>query len=319
MAAPSPSSLPTASPNNPYSALISACSNDPSQIQSHYLTHRSTRNTQQRTLLLSPSFQGVKVDEILYKLSHPESYPGYEDPRHCLVVWARPTEGVRGLVRECQRRLKEVVSNLWLMPSSNLHMTALEVTHSRTPAEIDPLVEQISPHLETIFALPHTHRVELVKPCLSFDAQAIALSFVPAATSCSSSPADSEFEQEAPTYHHLRRDLHALLTSQANMSIASRYITPSAHLTIARFIEASDLLDPSTGEVDRGKVEKLVETIEGVNRWLEDEYWALGREMGARWVVGEERGLEVKRGKVWYGGGERVGVGEGFLDWVGRI
>ncbi|EGP86511.1 uncharacterized protein MYCGRDRAFT_43901 [Zymoseptoria tritici IPO323] len=312
MAVPSSSAAP---PNNPYSDLITSCSNDPTQIQSRYLTHRSTRNTQQRSLLLSPSFQGVKVDDILYKLSHPDLFPGYEDPRHCLVVWARPTEGVRRLVGECQRRLKEVVPNLWLMPSSNLHMTAMEVTHSRTPAEIEPLVDQITPHLEPIFTLPHTHRVELIKPYLSFDAQAIALSFAPAAAT---SPGDGQ-SGEAPTYHHLRRDLHALLTTQANTSIASRYVTPSAHLTIARFIEASDFLDASTGEVDRGKVEVLVETVEGVNRWLEEEFWTLeegeGREEGARWVVGEERGLEVKRGALWYGGGERVGVGEGF--WMG--
>lgn len=53
------------------------------------------------------------MDAILAKLEGPEGVreEGYVDPRNCLVVWARPTEGVKGLVAECQRRLKDVASS----------------------------------------------------------------------------------------------------------------------------------------------------------------------------------------------------------------
>jgi hypothetical protein len=77
------------------------------QIQSRYTLHRTNRNAQQRAKLLSPDFAGVTPDEILAKLEKPEEYPGYEDPRHCLVFWARPTMAVRELIGEVQRRLRE--------------------------------------------------------------------------------------------------------------------------------------------------------------------------------------------------------------------
>jgi hypothetical protein len=205
------------------------------------------------------------------------------------------------------------------MPEECLHMTALEVVHSKTDAEISELVEQIQPHLQSIFALPAAHRAELVKPVLSFDAQAIALSFVPSAAP--SSPPDNASADTVPnrtTYHHLRGALFNLLsTPPCSLPIASRYVTPSAHLTIARFIEASDFLDPAAGTVDHGKVEQLVKVLDSLNQWLEEEVWVLaedkaGKQKGAKWVVGEEKGLTVRRGTLWYGGGEMVGVGEGF-------
>jgi hypothetical protein len=48
---------------------------------------------------------------------------------------------------------------------------------------------------------------------------------------------------------------------------------------------------------------------------LEREFWPTqeGIRDGGEWIVGEEKGLEVRKGTLWYGsGGETVLVGEGF-------
>jgi len=91
-------------------------------------------------------------------------------------------------------------------------------------------------------------------------------------------------------------------------------VVPSAHLTIARFVvrEEEGGFDP----------EAFVRVIEGVNEWLVREFWPKddvegedggGIKEGGEWVVGEEKGLEVRKGTLWYGGGgETVVLGEGF-------
>ncbi|TKA61022.1 hypothetical protein B0A55_11446 [Friedmanniomyces simplex] len=307
--------------DNPYDGLLEACNHDPvnntpfspppAQMQARYTTHRTTRNAQQRAKLLAPDFPGVSVDEILAKLEDPSIEPGFTDWRHCLVFWARPPVKVRSLIGEVQRRVVRVVPNLWTMPSENLHMTALEITHSLTAPEIDALVAQMLPHVAEITDYTLQHRARLVKPMLSYDAQALALSFVPAAGEPSghgSAPPKDDY-----SYHHLRRDLHAQ-ASATGVNVASRYVISSAHLTIGRFITQRDF-ETAEGEVDRAKVEQLVEMIEGVNSWLRAEYWPRENEVreGGEWVVGEEKGLEFRKGALWYGsGGETVRLGKGF-------
>jgi len=194
------------------------------------------------------------------------------------------------------------------MPSLNLHMTALEITHSLTAQEIDGLVGQMLPGVPEITDYTYSHRARLVRPVVSFDAQALALSFLPAA----GEPGTTE-EQDAYTYHHLRRDL--FIKAQATgVKVASRYVVPSAHLTIGRFITTKDF-GTADGKVDHAKLEKLVEEIEEINRWLEDEFWPKNGHIkeGGEWTVGEEKGLEYRKGTLWYGaGGETVHLGKGF-------
>jgi hypothetical protein len=209
---------------------------------------------------------------------------------------------------------------LWTMPQQSLHMTALEINHSLTSPEIEHLVSQFpASTLETMSNYTRTHRARLVKPLLSYDSQALALSFLPAAgeprttTSPTSNQSDPERtdESDAYTYHHLRRDLFAQATS-AGVKVGSRYVVPSAHLTIARFVREQKF-----------DLEAFVGVIEGVNEWLVREFWPKsvdgdddgdgGIKEGGEWVVGEEKGLEVRKGTLWYGGGgETVVLGEGF-------
>lgn len=230
------------------------------------------------------------------------------------------------------------------MPLPNLHMTAMEVTHSLTSPEIDALVHTITPASETIADLPSTpgSRARLIKPLLSFDAAALALSFVPAAAE---SPPNSnpnvpgQASDDTFTYHHLRRTLYDMI-SATGVPIASRYVVPSAHLTIARFnspnpFDAANRLDGDAGR-DMAKRKMLMSEVERINRWLEAEVWpgaADGSnvmedgenkgqtgnaestmELSGQWVVGEGRGLDFRKGALWYGGGETIYLGKGIEE-----
>lgn len=250
----------------------------------------------------------MTIDEILAKLEDPSIEPGFKDWRNCFVFWARPTARVRSLIAEVQKKLQDVVPNLWIMPQMSLHMTALEITHSLTPQEIDVLVDQMNGHIPEVADYTHDHRARLIKPMVSYDAQALALSFLPAA----GEPGQAE-QNETYTYHHLRRDLFTQV-SATGVKVASRYVIPSAHLTIGRFIKKQDFED-ADGKVDHSQVTKLVATIEEINEWLSREYWPSGSGIkeGGEWIVGEERGLTCRKGTLWYGeGGETLHQGKGF-------
>lgn len=78
------------------------------QIQARYDTHRTTRAKQQKEKLLAADFPGVTVDNILKRIEDPTDETGFEDPRHCLVFWARPPQKLKNLIAEIQKRLKAV-------------------------------------------------------------------------------------------------------------------------------------------------------------------------------------------------------------------
>ncbi|KAJ0414721.1 RNA ligase/cyclic nucleotide phosphodiesterase [Aspergillus carlsbadensis] len=296
---------------NPFEVLINEANNDPTELQRLYENHRTTRNRQQREKILSEGFPGWSVDTILARLDGPDREDGFVDPRNCLVIWARPPPAVREVIRFVQDELKSVAPALWLMPLENLHTTILEVAHSRTEAEIETLVQTLQSSTEVtasqIASYPISHPTRLVKPMVSFDSAALALSFVPVAEDVASAAG----ETDQYTYHHLRRDIWDL-ARRADIPVASRYVVPSAHVTIARFISqtgfAAEDGEDGAVTVDYAQVKRFVDKIEEINRKIEAEYWPRDGESvpaGGEWVVGRE-GLVIRRGRVWYGGGEDV-------------
>ncbi|KAF2108710.1 P-loop containing nucleoside triphosphate hydrolase protein [Lophiotrema nucula] len=290
--------------SNPYDALIDACKADASEIQSKYSLHRTTRNTQQKSKLLDQSFPGISIDPILLRLFDQTVEPGYVDPRHCLVFWARPTQKVKALIKRVQDELLTVAPNLWLMPKDNLHLTALEITHSRKAEEIKELVEIMRPAIPAITDYTFNHRARIIKPMIGFDASALALSFVPAAGEAL--PEGRTAEDDQYTYHHLRRDLYDLCR-KTGVQVDSRYVVPSSHLTIGRFIRTDDTTD-GAGNPDPQKMEALIKKIEDINGWLKEEFWPEHNnetiKEGGEWIIGEEKGLNYRLGTLWYGGGE---------------
>ncbi|KAK2625088.1 hypothetical protein QTJ16_005457 [Diplocarpon rosae] len=297
---------------NPYEALLEACDNDPALLQARYATHRTTRNAQQREKLLSPSFTGLILDPILQRLTDPSIEPGYVDPRNCLVFWARPPAHIRALVDQVQQKLLLSAPNFWLMPLSNCHLTALEITHSLTEPQINFIVEELGPTVAKVMTdYTYTHRARLIKPALSYDGAAIALSFLPAAGEGlpATSPQDTLARTEKDddfTYHHLRRDLFNI-ASKSGVKVDSRYIVPSSHITVGRFLTQEDHDSPE-------RMAKFIELIEEINAWLKNEFWPTGRERRSEgeWIVGQERGLDYRMGTLWYGGGRTVKIGKGF-------
>lgn len=204
------------------------------------------------------------------------------------------------------------------MPPHRMHLTALEITHSRTPAEITHLVGQMRPAIPSLTNYTFTNRARLVRPMLSYDLAAVAVSFLPAAGEPVTSPPLAAANtttttnngvnaglNDAYTYHHLRRDVFDLART-TGVDVASRYVVPSAHITLGRYLGQQDHATP-------GARERWVRAIEEVNAWLEREVW--DRDDGAflgEWIVGQERGIDARCGRLWYGGGRTIMTGEGF-------
>ncbi|KAK0707595.1 RNA ligase/cyclic nucleotide phosphodiesterase [Lasiosphaeris hirsuta] len=306
---------------NPYEALIKACHGSPANMQSLYEVHRRTRNSQQRKKFLSPNFKELILDPYLLRLENPNVEPGFRDPRNCLVFWARPPDHILKLASHVQMLLKKAAPNLYLMALYRMHLTALEVTHSRTPEEIADLVTAIRPAIPSITNLTFARRSRLVKPLVSYDLSAIALSFLPAAGEKVLSPPPvpphaehivhpgltraSTKDSDVYTYHHLRRDVFELVQA-TGVEVDSRYVVPSAHITLGRYLTQAD---HETAEAR----ERWIRAIDDVNGWLEKEVWDVpDGEFIGEWIVGQERGLDARNGTLWYGGGRTIMQGEGF-------
>ncbi|PWY70431.1 hypothetical protein BO70DRAFT_321741 [Aspergillus heteromorphus CBS 117.55] len=305
---------------NPFDQLIIECQDDTTQIHARYETHRTNRNAQYRTKLLSPDFPGWQIDEILGKLHRQPTDPPFVDPRHNLTLYARPPQHIRDLVAEIQRDIEDVAPSIWFTPSSQLHMTTLEIASCRPQLEVEELVSHLQGHgiVPDLADYTFHHRTRLVKPMISYDATAMALSFLPATgleTDTVQNGKDGGY-----TYHHLRRDVSEMVTA-TGLRMKPRYIALSAHITIARFITQDGFLVKSPGQegaerVDGERVAALVERVEKINERLREKYWP-GEDavMSAKgeWLVGQERGLEFCKGTSFYGGGEDVLTGKGFV------
>ena len=191
-------------------------------------------------------------------------------------------------------------------------MTVLEIAHSKTENEIASLGEVMEGKIPEITSHTLDHRARLIKPLLSYDAAAIALSFVPAAGE--SHPQGGDSSKDTYTYHHLRRDIYAQ-SKRTGIEIASRYVVPSSHLTIARFVTQKDIVKEDGQSIDHLKAKLLVEKLEELNSVLKMEHWPTQGEqlkLSGAWEVGEEKCLVCRRGTLWYGGGESLHEGPGF-------
>jgi len=113
------------------------------------------------------------------------------------------------------------------MPQDCLHITVLEITHSKTTEEIQQLVDVMHSKIPSITNYTFDHRARLVKPMIGFDASALALSFVPAAGEPSNRGRTKD--DDSYTYHHLRRDLYSLC-QDTGVTVDSRYVVPVSEL-----------------------------------------------------------------------------------------
>ncbi|RGP68106.1 ureidoglycolate hydrolase [Fusarium longipes] len=297
---------------NPYNALIKACNDDAAEIQTLYSLHRTKRNAQQAEKFLATGFEELIIDQTLLRLEDPTVEPGFRDNRNCLVFWARPPDHIIRLATKVNELLKKAAPSVWLMPSHRMHLTALEVAFSKTPQEIAAYVSTLRPSVADIVNYTYSHRSRLVKPMVSYDLSAFALSFLPASGEPSLSPPLTEpvetegiTQGDAYTYHHLRRDVYDKV-QEGGVVVGSRYQVPSAHITLGRYLNHDDHDTPE-------KRASWVKTIDEINAWLEKEVWDNpDSEYNGEWLVGHERGLDARNGTLWYGGGKTIMLGEGF-------
>ncbi|KAJ6083712.1 hypothetical protein N7467_007847 [Penicillium canescens] len=280
-------------PPNPFQGLIDQLNDDPNQLQIAYTVHRSNRNAVFRTQLLQSGFREWKDDEFLRQVLEAErGLTGFVDPRHNIAFWARPPQHIRDLVYNIQQEVAPLAGpGLWLVPSDYLHMTTLEIRSELTGSDVDEICSSLeqSGSLQELINYTLTHRARLVKPIVSIDTSAIALSFLPAAGEEEISPYSGK--DDTFTYHHLRRDLYDLVT-RSGCSIAARYTLPSAHITIARFVRTDGSQeDPRTTKTYAAN---LVSKIDDINEKLDSSENAFN----AEWVIGHEKGLDLMKGRT---------------------
>jgi hypothetical protein len=193
-------------------------------------------------------------------------------------------------------------------------MTTLEMLPARTLAEVNEFEKFLKENtpLQDIVNYTLTHRARLVRPIVSYDASALALSFVPAVEDRDHG-VDGK-SNDSYSYQHLRSDLYDIVT-EAGCELEARYTVPSAHVTIARFVRPVGWSKKKIEEssISHKRARELVTTIEDINRELRSDHWKrFGDPSRGEWVVGQEKGLELMKGRSWYGKGESVIVGKGF-------
>ncbi|KAJ6014950.1 Ribosomal protein L44e [Penicillium herquei] len=280
--------------SNPFREFIDRCGDDPEIIKHAYETHRSKRNAQFNDRLLTPGFREWKFDEILENvIKADQGLIEYEDPRNNFSFWARPPKHIRELVYDIQQEIASVAGPcLWLTPQENLHMTTCEMISAQSASKMDEVVSLLQKKLplQRIASYTVIKNPRLVRPIVSYDDTAFALSFVPAA----------ENDKDDFTYHHLRRDIWHFASTWSDYRFESRYNVPSAHLTMARFAvppgaDKSEKLDDLCA-----RTAAIVEKIEDINQQLTSNDWGrFGSSSRGEWILGHERGLEVNKGRSW--------------------
>lgn len=216
-------------------------------------TYRHNRNQKQLENLRS--HPRINIDKIL-------AGENEDDRLGCCIV-ARPTENIKSLISSIQHKLLESIpksSALWHSPSEYLHMTVLEIDNSSTKNRIKEIATVLLPHIDRIMTIANTGP-ELSNPLICFDANAIALSFT--------SVDRSHIEYRLELYDSI---------VACGVDIRPRYHTPSAHITITRFVE----------EIRNEDLMALIAQIKAINGSLVDTKWKISH-------------CEYNYGLIWYG------------------
>lgn len=132
----------------------------------------------------------------------------------------------------------------------------------------------------------------LDSPTLSYDQSALALSFLP------SLPTSSSYQNYLKYRHDLylssldfyqRHNEHNIKAGSQNFTLpppSPRYVLPSAHISIARFVE----------EIPKEKIQVLKNGLQKISEEIEEHFKELKE------VMRDENQLCI--GRNWYGGGK---------------
>ncbi|KAI5894755.1 uncharacterized protein SCHCODRAFT_02534933 [Schizophyllum commune H4-8] len=286
---------------NPFEGLLIMTDGTELAIQKLYEDHRLTGYDKGRTEFLLPTlFQHLRVDPILTALEKARTQSAVDldqiDTRQCLTLIAIPAPSVIALGQGIQSRLKDIAPHLWIAPASNMHITLLELVVAKTTTDVEETIQKLGSDLiEQLVGYPKAHPTRLAHPRLNADLGGLALSFLPEARGTCQDAEDAPY-----TYLHMRRDLYAL-AGGAGVTPQARYAAPSAHITLARFVSEEDFVALAGPEAEREpakeKAAKFLRLVDTINEELQASDLA--------WTVGEA-GVELRRGRTWYGGGDVV-------------
>ncbi|XWW97499.1 hypothetical protein V2A60_005483 [Cordyceps javanica] len=217
---------------NPFREIIAFADNDPSRIQSFCQDRWNASDRSWKAKFLSDAFEGPNPDQILVRLLRD---PSYEDPRHNLTVWSRPTPAVTTLAAYCQTQLRELGLDIWLTPQDSLHMTVLVLALQRSADELDSMMPSLRPPLVKMSEIYSSHRTRLVKPAIYFSDSGVVLSYVP----CAGEITDGEAVDHQYTFLHLQRDLFEL-GHEHGIAISAQKPPGSCYMTLGRFVKGED-------------------------------------------------------------------------------
>jgi hypothetical protein len=203
------------------------------------------------------------------------------------------------------------------IPVLHQHLTVLELSHRHSVPQLqatyDALTKETAQAMTNIpSSLPKCQTIRLVKPFLSFDEKAVAVTFVPDASNASyatngyaSDEDDKVHDSDHFTYQHLRSEMHKL-AMKSGIKIDTCYTTATAHITLGRFIGDSVFAPSSVNHDADGandddtqtRTRNFVKLVQEINKELESSLWG---EDGMKWVIAGDKGLECQFGYVKWG------------------
>jgi hypothetical protein len=156
---------------------------------------------------------GVTDDAILRaELGTPTT-----DLRSGLNIICRPSEQLRSVVIQIQDQMKRTEPDQYYYPGTDLHLTLLEICHSRSPQELFVIVQKLSTSIPLLFQ--SVDSIHLDSPEVVFDTHACALGFL---------PSDNNLQR--------CRTAFVGILEKSGISLYSRYLANSAHVTVMRYI-----------------------------------------------------------------------------------
>jgi 2'-5' RNA ligase len=230
---------------------------DSSQLRNVFLHNIMQRRHEGQLSLMS----GPVVDKILVQ----ELDSPHTDMRCGVNIICRPTTDVVRYILSIQEHLRVFEPDQYYYPPSDLHLTLIEICHSRTPEDVRRIASIVGPEINRIAAMASLPTVD--SPMLVFDSHAVALNFL-------------------PTDDALQNARQSILEGLVNtgISVDSRHETKSAHVTLMRYI--TPLRSPSEEWVSNLLNVPLKPKLE----WLLSPVWLT---WGANWYGMRSRIEEI--------------------------
>lgn len=158
---------------------------------------------------------GISIDNYLVQeLNSPGT-----DMRCGVNLVCYPSDPVVKHIIDIQNYLRSFEPDQYYYPSTDLHLTLVEICHSRTTSDAKRIAEGILPQIN--FVLENLSSPKLDSPMLTFSARGVALNFLPS----------------DHTLQNIRCSIRERLR-QIGFPIAARYEATSAHLSLMRYISS---------------------------------------------------------------------------------